>query len=75
MSGDLTTHEAMAAHAVGTMESPAALAERFDVLEDDVEEALVDCGVEKCPECEWWVEVGELADENGDEQACESCRG
>ena len=60
----------MARYAVGTADGPGELAERFDVDEDDVEEILADLNVETCPGCGWWVESGELADENGDEQHC-----
>jgi hypothetical protein len=65
----------MARHAVGTAESPAVLAQRFDVDDEDVEEILADFNVETCPGCGWWVDSGELADEDGGDQPCESCRG
>ncbi len=64
----------IAQYAVGTADSPGDLAQRFDVDEEDVEEILGDFNVEPCPGCGWWVESGELADENGDEQHCVSCR-
>lgn len=40
---------------------------------EDVE-AELDQFIERCGECDWWCEVGELADENGDTQSCDNCR-
>ncbi len=50
----------VAARAVGTTDSPAALAERFDVDEDDVEEMLSAEGAETCPGCGWWFWIESL---------------
>ncbi len=40
---------------------------------EDLEELMVDHGYERCPECEWWVECGELVDDDGEEKVCAGC--
>ena len=47
-------------YALGTCKSEAAIAEHFDIDEDDVPELLLDANVERCPGCDWWHEAGEL---------------
>lgn len=70
--------EDLALDAQGTLLSEAQLLERSglgdDVSEDEVIEILLDEGVERCPECEWWVYSWELVDEDGKETVCENCR-
>jgi len=70
--------EDLAADAQGTLLSEAQLLERSglgdDVGEDEVIEILLDEGVERCPECGWWVHSWELVDEDGNETVCENCR-
>jgi len=70
--------EELAAEAQGTLLSEAQLLERsglVDIItEDEVLEILLDEGVERCPECDWWVYSWELVDEDGNETACENCR-
>lgn len=50
------------------------LCDEYKITIEDIEEIMVDAGYERCSECEWWCEVGELVDENSDVQPCESCR-
>lgn len=70
--------EDLALDAQGTLLSEAQLLERsglVDIItEDEVLEILLDEGVERCPECDWWVYSWELVDEDGNETACENCR-
>jgi hypothetical protein len=36
---------------------------------------LLDLNVEQCPTCRWWVEAGELVDDDGDvDKHCANCR-
>lgn len=46
--------QAVADFVVGTTISPIAIAERFDVDEDDVEFELGKRGIETCTGCGWW---------------------
>ena len=62
--------------------------ERLLGTADCVERALEDLGIEedptdvmaefntieRCPECDWWVETGELVDEDCEEVPCSGCR-
>lgn len=70
--------EELAAEAQGTLLTESELLERLDlgdeIDEGDVVEILLDEGVERCPECDWWVYSWELVDEDGNETACENCR-
>jgi hypothetical protein len=56
--------EKVFAAADGSTDSPAALAERFDVPEDEVEERLSRMGLETCPGCGWWWMAMELDADN-----------
>lgn len=60
----------VADYAVGTCDSPAVLAERFEVPEDEVEEQLGKRRVETCPGCGWWWMAIELDGEG----YCPDCR-
>jgi hypothetical protein len=62
--------DTIGAKVVGTADSPSAIAQRFDVPEDDVEHELSLAGIETCPICGWWVAASEIRDEG-----CEGCRG
>jgi hypothetical protein len=42
---------------------------------DEAEELLAEDNQERCPECDWWVEAGELVGEEFEDQSCASCRG
>lgn len=49
--------------------------EELGVELSDAEEIMLTYGFERCPECEMWVECGELVDEHGDGRgACCTCR-
>lgn len=67
------TWEAVADYALGTCDSPAAIAQCFDMPEEDVEERLLDFSVEPCEGCGWWSESSDLAEE-GAEGFCSDCR-
>lgn len=60
----------------GTCNSPAQAVDYFDLKcsPEEVEEKMLDMGIEICPGCGWWVESGELVDENGEVVFCENCR-
>src|SRR5438445_262726 len=64
----------VADYALVTCNSEAAIAEHFDIDEEDVAELLLDATVERCPGCDWWHEAGELVDDNGDLVGCDQCR-
>lgn len=40
----------------------------------EVEEVMANAGYERCPECETWVEINDLVDEDDDECVCSGCR-
>ena len=54
----------------GTIMTVPEIADRFEVLEDEVEEMLAaEAGVEVCVECGWWFfDYGEH-----DQPTCEDC--
>lgn len=53
------------AHAVqGTCDSLAAIAEKYDVAEDIIDENLDEAGVTSCAGCGWWYETSELDEES-----------
>ena len=66
----------MLADVVGTCQSVIEIAEKHSIPEDDVEEYLLEEGIESCTGCGWWFEVGDLVD-GGDENDgfCVECRG
>lgn len=67
--------EQQAADVLGTCLSVAAIAEKYGIPEDEVEESLLDEGIEACTGCDWWFEVGELVDdEDENEGYCDECR-
>jgi DNA-directed RNA polymerase sigma subunit (sigma70/sigma32) len=62
---------------LGTADSPEKVAEKLDLPYDSVEELETiasDANLEQCSECEWWVEAGELVDEDGEVTVCSSCQ-
>lgn len=61
---------------VGTCLSVVAIAAKYGIPEDEVEERLLDEGIETCIGCGWWFEVSELVDENDENPGyCDECRG
>ena len=56
---------------VGTSESGASEAEAVGLELEDVEEAMVESGYERCVDCDHWCEISEIDEESG---ACHSCR-
>lgn len=52
----------------------ASDAEFGDMSLEDIEAAICNAGYERCCECDYWCEAGELADEDGEELPCEACR-
>jgi hypothetical protein len=59
--------------AEGTCKSESELADKFEVDEDQVIEACLDFGIERCMGCGWWCESGEL-EEVDNEFYCGDCR-
>lgn len=60
---------------VGTCQSVVAIAEKYDIPEDEVEECLLDQGIDVCAGCGWWFEVGALVDgEDENDGYCAECR-
>ncbi len=57
---------------LATLEHMGLDADFYDVA--DVESLIADENLERCSDCDWWCEAGELVDEDGDECACPSCR-
>lgn len=45
-----------------------------DEYMDQVEYDLPDWGIERCPECGWWVEASELTDFDLNECPCDGCK-
>lgn len=62
--------------ALGSCTSVSQLADQFEVDEDEVEERLLDLNVEVCPMCGWWVDSGELIEDDHDDgdPVCDDCR-
>lgn len=61
----------------GTSDSVEQSLERLklnDKYDPEEIEAELDTYIERCSECDWWCEVGELASESGDTQPCDNCR-
>lgn len=50
------------------------LDDKYPHAEPDVILSHIVTWIERCPECEEWVEIGELVDEDCEEQPCGSCR-
>lgn len=69
-------YPALADSLLGTHGYPETVLERHGALEvdeDEIDEHLLDHGIEKCPQCGWWVESGEVVDEDGEIVPCGSC--
>ena len=69
--------EKVRAYLEGTCNSLDIALERFDIaLEvEDLEDMLLDLGIERCPDCGWWMESSELVDEDSEVVGCDQCRG
>lgn len=68
----------VAAWAIGTAESPAALVERFDldVGPGELEDLLIDWNIEICIYCGYWVDCGDLdEDDDTGDLMCQDCLG
>lgn len=79
MREDITTPDAatrLSDRLLGTCDQIEAACEqlRLDIDEDDAHEMLAEANIERCSECDWWVESGELADEDGELVSCSGCR-
>lgn len=50
--------------------------EKFEIEFDDIPDIMLNAGYDKCPCCEWWVELWELIpiDEDEPDGYCENCR-
>lgn len=60
---------------LGTCQSVVAIAEKYGIPEGEVEEHLLEEGIEACTGCGWWFEVGELVDSEYEiEGYCGECR-
>lgn len=65
----------VATYAVGTTDSPGALAERFEVDEDLVEHELGERSIQVCADCGWWFdEDADGASEGDFDPVCADCR-
>jgi len=60
----------------GTCRTPQNAIDYFDLkcTPEEVIDAMLDCNLEMCPGCGWWVESSELIDENDNQVECENCR-
>ena len=45
----------------------------FDLEVDEIEDIMADANYERCPECGWFKECGELVDAEGEPRACSEC--
>jgi hypothetical protein len=52
---------------IGTCWSNAEIEEKLGIDIDDVEEHLEESNIERCFDCGWWYESGELIDEEGED--------
>lgn len=48
--------------------------QRYKLEVEELEELLLDENIQQCEGCNWYVEAGELVDEQGVVNLCESCR-
>ncbi len=48
--------------------------EKYDIPMDELECIMADMGLERCEDCGWWCETGELVDDEGETAPCVSCR-
>ena len=55
---------------LGTCNTGFGLADKYDVEFEDIEEAALDMGLDRCTVCDWWFEAHEL----DDDFCCSDCR-
>ena len=60
----------------GTCDTVETVLEKMELEADvnDVEEAMEQLGIKRCPSCEWWVELSETVGDDGSDISCDSCR-
>jgi hypothetical protein len=46
----------------------------FDLEIDEIEDIMLEANYERCPECGWFVECGELVDANMNSRPCSDCK-
>lgn len=68
--------EKIAERLEGTADSIESACECLDIeWEEDMEDKLLDCNLERCMGCGWWMECCELVDEDNDDVGyCDQCR-
>lgn len=66
--------QAVISKLAGSAMGETSLCDECGVSMEDLEEIMTDAGYERCSECEWWCECGELLDDDSNVVACESCR-
>jgi len=61
---------------LGTCRTIGSVIDQYelDKTVEEVEDLLLDYSIERCPECEWWVESIELMDENDEPTPCDGCK-
>lgn len=58
----------------GSCQTTWAIADQYDVDEDEVEEGLLEHNIEACPHCGFWVESCDiLFGQNDEPVACYGC--
>lgn len=69
--------ERVAARLEGTCDSVehALMHLELDADPEEVADQLLDVDLERCGGCGWWMEPGELVDDEGDVVGCGDCRG
>ena len=60
---------------LGSSASEHELAEKYELDDMTILDILADANIERCPTCEWWVEAGELVDDENELVSCLTCRG
>jgi uncharacterized protein (UPF0212 family) len=48
--------------------------EKFDLEIEEIESIMLDANYERCPECGWYVECGELVDAGMNPRPCSECK-
>lgn len=61
---------------LGTCESVGHYIDRLnlDLSDDDLEDEMLTANIETCPHCGWWMESGDLLDDDGNVVGCDQCR-